>query len=130
LAASAQPGTAAPRRAAPSGSTERLKSETPAWKRPKSARPTWISSSAVFFTPAESESSATIKPTPSATPAAVRAVRAGRRSRFRQTRETQVTKRHIASLGEGMEPNRDEIQAERRILEPESDDRGALTESG
>src|SRR5438093_3898455 len=103
-----------------SGRNERLKSETSAWKRPKSARPTWISSSAVFFTPVESESSATIKPTPSATPAAVRAVRAGRRSRFRQTRETQVTNPHIATLSEAVEPNRDEIlRALEGVIDPE-----------
>src|SRR6266542_5852993 len=103
-----------------SGRSERLKSETSAWKSPKSARPTWINSAAVFFTPVESESSATIRPTPRATPAAVSAVRAGRRSRLRQTRETQVTKRDIATLGGGMEPNRDEVlRALEGVIDPE-----------
>src|SRR6266542_2960684 len=103
-----------------SGRRERLKSDTSAWKSPKSARPTWITSSAVFFTPVDSESSATIRPTPRATPAAVSAVRAGRRSRLRQTRETQVTKRDIATLGGGMEPNRDEVlRALERVIDPE-----------
>src|SRR2546421_10153147 len=61
-----------------------------------------------------------MRPTPSATPAAVSAVRAGRRSRFRQTRETQVTNSHIATLSEGMEPQRDEIlQALERVIDPE-----------
>jgi ATP-binding protein involved in chromosome partitioning len=50
----------------------------------------------------------------------VRAVRAGRRSRFRQTRETQVTNPHIATLGEGVEPNRDEIlRALEGVIDPE-----------
>src|SRR5437763_8616036 len=63
---------------------------------------------------------ATIKPTPSATPAAVSAVRAGRRSRFRQTSATQVTKVHIATLSAGMEPNRDEImRALEGVIDPE-----------
>src|SRR5207302_4847651 len=74
----------------------------------------------VFFTPAESESNATISPTPSATPAAVSAVRAGRRRRFRQTRETQVTNLHIATLSEGMEPDRDQIlRALEGVIDPE-----------
>src|SRR5437667_4437398 len=91
-----------------SGKSERLKSETSDWKTPKSERPTWISSPAVLFTPAESESSATISPTPSETPAVVSAVRAGLRSRFRQTKETQVTKPDIATSDErhAAEPRR------------------------
>jgi len=50
----------------------------------------------------------------------VRAVRAGRRSRFRQTRETQVTNPHIATLSEAVEPNRDEIlRALEGVIDPE-----------
>src|SRR5438445_7004351 len=61
-----------------------------------------------------------MRPTPSATPAAVSAVRAGRRSRFRQTRETQVTNPHIATLSEGMEPQRDQIlRALEGVIDPE-----------
>src|SRR5919197_4595538 len=79
-----------------------------------------MSSSAVFLTPDASDSSATIRPTPRATPAAVSAVRAGRRSRFRQTSATQVTNPHIATLSEGMEPNRDDImRALERVIDPE-----------
>src|SRR5919197_4466798 len=79
-----------------------------------------MSSSAVFLTPDASERSATIRPSPSATPAAVSAVRAGRRSRFRQTSDTQVTNSHIATLSEGMEPNRDDImRALERVIDPE-----------
>ena len=96
-AVSATPEIVAMRSARLSGKSERLKSETSDWKTPKSERPTWISSPAVFSTPAESESSATISPTPSETPAVVSAVRAGLRSKFRQTRETQVTKPDIAT---------------------------------
>ena len=47
----------------------------------------------------EIESSATISPTPSATPAEVSSVRAGRRSRFFQTRPTQVTSLTLSRLG-------------------------------
>src|ERR671934_2459145 len=47
-------------------------------------------SSALFCTPAATDSSATISATPSATPAAVSAVRAGRRQRFLRTRPNQV----------------------------------------
>src|SRR5256885_14588808 len=83
-----------------SGKSERLKSETSDWKTPKSERPTWISSPAVLSTPAESESNATISPTPNETPAVVSAVRAGLRSKFRQTRETQVTKPDTAKSDE------------------------------
>src|SRR5918995_3981533 len=116
----ATPSISPTRSAMLSGSSERLKSETSAWKSPKSARPTWMSSSAAFLTPVESESNATIGPTPSAPPAAVSAVRAGRRSRFRQTRETQVTKSYIATLSAGMEPKRDEIlRALEGVIDPE-----------
>src|SRR6266540_1815857 len=120
FAVAATPETSATRLAMLSGRSERLKSETSAWKSPKSARPTWISSSALFFTPVASERSATIRPTPRATPVAVSAVRAGRRSRFRQTSDTQVTNSHIATLSAGMEPNRDEIlRALERVIDPE-----------
>src|SRR6266511_4698212 len=48
---------------------------------------------AVRWTPAAIESSATIRPTPIATPAEVRAVRPRRRRRFFQIRPGQVTRR-------------------------------------
>src|SRR5438876_879372 len=42
------------------------------------------------------------------------------RSRFRQTRETQVTNPHIATLSEAVEPNRDEIlRALEGVIDPE-----------
>src|SRR5919204_589120 len=55
---SATPGTRATRAASESGSFERVKSETSLWKSPKSARPTWISCSAVFRSPAAIDSDA------------------------------------------------------------------------
>src|SRR6266508_1715724 len=61
-----------------------------------------------------------MSPTPSATPAAVSAVRAGRRRRFRQTIEAQVTNLHTATLGAGMEPDRDQImRALEGVIDPE-----------
>src|SRR5256714_742551 len=69
-AASSTPGRLRTRAASEFGSSERVKSTTPLWKRPKSARPTWIRSFAVRRTPAASERSATIRPTPFATQAA------------------------------------------------------------
>ena len=51
----------------------------------------WMRSEAVLRTPAAIESSATIRPTPMATPAAVSAVRAGLRQRFFQTKPAHVT---------------------------------------
>src|SRR5207302_1364020 len=90
-AASSTPGRPRTRATREFGSRERVKSTTPLWKSPKSARPTWIRSFAVRRTPAASERSATISPTPIATPAAVSALRAGRRSRFRRTKWPRVT---------------------------------------
>ena len=116
-----------------SGRSERVRSEAPCWKRPKSARPTWIRSPAVRCTPAAIESSATISATPIATPAAVSAVaRPRRRSRFfGRTRPGQVT-RHLGRLSgccEGqpglrvdpaMEPSRDAIwKALEQVIDPE-----------
>ena len=73
------------------GRSERVRSDAPCWKTPKSARPTWIRSAAVRRTPAAIESSATISATPIATPAAVSPVRTDRRIRFRHTSPGQVT---------------------------------------
>src|SRR5262245_4330047 len=113
-AASATPGSALTFATRLCGSTDRVRSEAPCWKRPKSERPTWIRSFAVFFTPAVMESRATISPTPIATPAPVRAVRALRRSRFLSTRPPQVTgllsqraaPNHVCGPPPGRQPRR------------------------
>jgi hypothetical protein len=84
LATAATPGSEATFAASDSGSSERVKSVTSDWYRPKSAPPTWVRSFAVLCTPLVIERSATIRPTPSPTPTAVKTVRAGRRSRFFQ----------------------------------------------
>ena len=97
-AASATPGSAFTFATRLWGRTERVRSEAPCWKSPKSERPTWISWLAVFFTPAVIESSATISPTPIATPATVSAVRAFRRSRFLSTSPPQVTRRIVPGV--------------------------------
>ena len=72
-----------------------MKSDTPDWKSPKSERPTCVRSPAVRCTPFVIASSATISPTPSPTPTAVKAVRDGRRSRFRQIRPVQLMRRTL-----------------------------------
>ena len=79
------PGVARSLASSDSGRSERVRSDAPCWKTPKSERPTWIRSAAVRRTPAAIESSATISATPIATPAAVSPVRTDRRIRFRQT---------------------------------------------
>src|SRR5436190_1691528 len=104
------------------GSSERVASETPLWKSPKSARPRWIRSAAVRFAPAAIESSATISPTPSATPAAVSSVRTGLRRRFFRTRPNQVMTRAPYSRvrSDGMEPSREAILAAlEHVIDPE-----------
>ena len=58
------------------GSTEVVGSAVPDWKTPRSACPRCVSSDAVRFSPAPTESRATIVPTPRAIPIAVAAVRA------------------------------------------------------
>jgi ATP-binding protein involved in chromosome partitioning len=69
-------------------------------------------------TPAVTERSATIRPTPIATPAAVSAVRTGRRSRFFQTSSAHVIASILASLRPM--PSRDEIlEALGRVIDPE-----------
>src|SRR5262245_30443359 len=85
------PGVARSLRSSDAGRRDRVRSEAPSWKTPKSERPTWIRSPAVRRTPAAIESSATMSATPIATPADVSAVRTGRRIRFRQTSPGQVT---------------------------------------
>ncbi len=86
----ATPGSALIRFSSVTGSSERVASETPLWNSPKSERPMWIRSPAVCSAPAEIESSATISPTPMATPADVSSVRIGRRIRFFRTSPIQV----------------------------------------
>ena len=86
----ATPGSESTRCSSATGSSERVASETPLWNSPKSERPMWIRSPAVCSAPAEIESSATIRPTPIATPAEVSSVRIGRRRRFFRTSPIQV----------------------------------------
>src|SRR5262249_17050736 len=89
-AASVIPGVARRPFSSDAGSSERVRSEAPCWKTPKSARPTWIRSAAVARTPAAIDSSATISATPIATPAAVGGVCTDRRMGFGQTGPGQV----------------------------------------
>ena len=91
LAVCCTPGSARMRFSSVSGRSDLVRSVTSFWKSPKSARPTWIRSSAVLCTPAAIERSATISPTPIATPAEVRAVRPRRRRRFFQISPGHVT---------------------------------------
>jgi hypothetical protein len=72
------PGSLAIRRASESGRSDDVGSATPFWKMPRSASPRWMRSPALRFSPAVTDSSATIVATPSAMPVAVSTVRAGR----------------------------------------------------
>src|SRR6476659_7409250 len=92
FAVSRMPGLCLIRFSSVSGRSDFVRLVTSFWKRPKSARPTWIRSFAVLWTPAAIDSSATMSPTPMATPAAVSAVRPGRRMRFFQISPSHVTR--------------------------------------
>ena len=120
-AASATPGSFFTSASRLCGRTERVRSDAPCWKRPKSDRPTWINCFAVSWTPAVIESSATISPTPIATPATVSAVRAFLRIRFLSTRPDQVTGAILSSTRlRRMTPDRDAIlKALENVIDPE-----------
>src|SRR6266511_2103851 len=81
---------------------------------------------AVRWTPAAIESSATIRPTPMATPAEVSAVRPRRRMRFFQTRPTQVMCQsspvrpgRVARLGPMSASRKQVYEALSRVIDPE-----------
>ena len=118
----ATPGSAATSRRATPGAPSASGRRRPLEERRSRSGRRGSARSPCCFTPAVIESSATISPTPIATPATVSAVRALRRIRFFRTSPAQVTAPILSSatLGAAMEPARDAIlKALEHVIDPE-----------